>query len=166
MAADLLTHLPTLLCVLLVLLAGWHDVSGYRIPNWSVLGIAGLFALQLLVQPALLALLGWHVLLALVVFGAGFGLFLGGWLGAGDGKLLAALALWAGPGGILPLLLVTSFAGGALSLAIWLAASRPLPVRLEGFGFTGGYRLGLRRVPYGLAIGAGGLAVLLPQLIG
>ncbi|MEQ8369643.1 MAG: prepilin peptidase, partial [Alphaproteobacteria bacterium] len=95
-----------------------------------------------------------------VVLALGMGLFALGLFGGGDAKLLAALALWAGPSQILPTLFVIALAGGVLSVLAWLPQIERLkfaPVRMRP---SPGTRFKSRReVPYGLAIAAGGLVL-------
>ena len=74
-----------------------------------------------------------------------------GLFGAGDAKLLAALSTFAGPAGVVPLLLATLCCGGLLALAssAWqlrLAPMIPASATLSGL-----------RLPYALAIAAGAL---------
>lgn len=102
-----------------------------------------------------------HLGTGLVCFVASAALFVLGVWGGGDAKLLPAVALWAGPAALPRLLLVMGLAGGLVALAV-------LAGRRAG---AGGLRPALRlRVPYGIAIAAGGLdwaaAALLPRLFG
>ena len=53
-----------------------------------------------------------------MVLVVGFVLFACNWLGAGDVKLLAALALWAGPAGTLGLVTWTALGGGVLAVIV------------------------------------------------
>lgn len=133
----------------LCLWAAWGDGRRFLIPNRIPAGIALLwFAYILLVPgtpPALHA--GGHILAAAAVLAGGFLLFAAGWFGGGDVKLLAALALWAGPAQLPVFLFLVSVAGGLISLL--LIVGRALPA-----GHTATQD---RRVPYGIAIGAGGL---------
>ncbi len=90
----------------------------------------------------------------------GFVLFSFKTCGAGDAKLFAAAALWAGPELILPFGLYTSLAGGVMVLFMWLqhrlarapSASMILQTTAEA-GFT------KQPMPYGAAIAVGGLYV-------
>lgn len=145
----------------LLLLAAIEDVRRRRIPNALTAAMAVLFLPYAMVaphEPALLDAAG----LALATFLIGWLLFARGWIGGGDVKLITAATLWAGPELILPFLLVTSLAGGALAL-LALATSHWAPL----VSFTLG-NLGLLRLvppvpadtlPYGLAIAIGGLFV-------
>ena len=133
--------------------------------------IAGLY----LVQAAYAAQWGelpWHLLCGAGVLVVGIVIFSFGWLGGGDVKLLAALALWAGPDYLVLLLLMTCFAGGLLAIIFvlpiilsknfaisqaldWIFVKllkRPAPM------IQTQKTLGLQ-LPYGVAIAAAGFVV-------
>ena len=108
---------------LLALAAVWTDLSRREIPHWILAGMALLWLAAAWLEPQALS----AAPLAGLACGVG-GLALGfvfhalGWLGGGDGKLLAVLALWLGPGDLGLALL----AAGALALLLALAAlARP-----------------------------------------
>ncbi len=98
------------------------DLRSREVPNLIPLAILGLFLVQL-------GVVGHHGMMPLwshfvtggVLFGVGFGLFLMGALGAGDGKLMAVAALWIGPAGLSTFL----FGVGLLGLAIGLVCLLP-----------------------------------------
>ena len=75
------------------------------------------------------------------------GAFYAGMMGGGDVKLAAALALWFPPAGTVKFLVLTSLAGGVLTLLI-LAWHRARKCE------------GRPKIPYGVAIAFGGLAIL------
>lgn len=137
----------------LLVVAVQGDLRRREIPDWSTLGLVALF-LVLQVYRGHWQAIGEGLLVAVAVFGAGVGLFRFGWLGGGDVKLMAALALWAGPAGILQFVLLTSFAGGPLSLACLAASAwrrRDRPARL----------CSRVAVPYGVAIALGAVPTIL-----
>src|SRR4051812_13069156 len=80
------------------------------------------------------------------------GAFYAGMMGGGDVKLAAALALWFSPQSTIKFLVLTSLAGGVLTLGI-LALHR---VR---------QREGRPEIPYGVAIAFGGLAILTQRFL-
>jgi prepilin peptidase CpaA len=155
----------------LVLVAALWDVFSRRIPNLLPLIIAALY----LVQAAIVgdwASLPWHLLCGMGVLVVGIMIFALGWLGGGDVKLLAALALWAGPDHLILLLLMTCLAGGVLALAyvlpIILSRNPAISNGIDWF-FVKILRkpapliqtsktLGLQ-LPYGVAIAAAGFVV-------
>lgn len=78
--------------------------------------------------------------------------FYAGMMGGGDVKLAAALALWFSPFATLKFLVLTSLAGGVLTLAVlvWHRARN---------------REGRPEIPYGVAIAFGGLAILTQRFL-
>ena len=59
-------------------------------------------------------------------------LFIPGWFGGGDAKLMAAIGLWIGPDNLLPYMLYVALAGGLIAAAFFSARSVPLPRVLLG----------------------------------
>ncbi|MEO0392876.1 MAG: prepilin peptidase [Pseudomonadota bacterium] len=158
--APLLAGLTALICMV----AAGYDVARFKIPNGLILSLCLVFVTQLVTGIIPFHALALHLLVGAVMFAVCFAMFAKNWLGAGDGKLLIILSLILGPSGTLPLVIITGLAGGLLALAIALLAARPLPVWLEGVGIAGGYQIGMRRVPYGVAIAVGAIAALAPLL--
>jgi prepilin peptidase CpaA len=89
---------------------------------------------------------------AATVFGLLALAFYAGMMGGGDVKLAAALALWFSPVSTLKFLVLTSLAGGVLTLGI-LAWHRSRN------------REGRPEIPYGVAIAFGGLAILTQRFL-
>lgn len=147
----------------LVVVAALKDVTSYTIPNWISLALIAAFAPIALVSGASLATLGLCLASGVVALLVGMGMFAAGWIGGGDGKLFAVCALWLGWPAILPFMLYTGLAGGALTFAIlalrsaWLApAVAGGPTWIRKLGTEGG------DLPYGVAIAVGALAAF-PQ---
>lgn len=92
--------------------------------------------------------IGWQLGVALAAFVILAGLFALGWMGGGDVKLISALALWIKPLIFVRLLLIMAIIGGVLTLAFgcWHIVRRQRE-RLA--------------IPYGIAIAAAGLWVLI-----
>jgi len=78
--------------------------------------------------------------------------FYAGMMGGGDVKLAAALALWFAPASTIKFLVLTSLAGGVLTLGI---------VAFHRFK----RREGRPEIPYGVAIAIGGLAILTQRFL-
>lgn len=148
----------------LFLWAAASDLGAYRIPNLCVVSIALLFPVYSLLGVGLAPLLP-HLAAGGAVLLLGIPLYALGFAGAGDFKLLSAAALWAGPGGLAPLLLVMALVGGLLAGVYWLRARRPLPAgaapeaRQDEEAATPQTHL-----PYGVAISAGALLILVQHL--
>lgn len=150
-------HVIVLLFGALLLWAAASDILSYLIPNRISAGIALLFPAFLLAGgaaeplPALLGALG----VAAVVFLLGAAGFAAGVVGGGDAKLLAAVALWAGPALIVPFVIVTAVVGGVFALVMLTPARTLLPAP-PAPADAAPVRASL---PYGVAIAAGGLFV-------
>jgi prepilin peptidase CpaA len=144
---------------LLVGLAAASDLLTMTIPNRvSILLAAGFVACGLLVGLAPVdAVL--HLASGALVLAVGFALFAAGWIGGGDAKLAAAIALWLGFGCLPDFLLTATLAGGALTLIILVIRRVPLPA--FALGWTWASRLHDHRtgVPYGIALAAAALLV-------
>lgn len=146
-------HIATLLCAAAVFVAiAVSDVRSYRIPNVLCGALLALFPVFVLSAPQALH---WqhNVIVFCFMSIAGVALFSAKLVGAGDIKLLAVASLWAGVALIPKLLLITAIAGGVESLVmVWIA------MRTRQGEDAGGWRK--IKIPYGVAISAGGLAVL------
>ena len=148
----LLSILPVL-----VIIAGLHDLTTMKIPNW----ISGLLFLAYF--PAAFAMgvplttIGVSLALALLVLVVGAGMFAMKWLGGGDAKLIAATALWMGTAGILPLLLYTAMIGGGFCLLLMAARSQLQVFAMNGPGWVTRLMQPKGDLPYGVAIAIGAL---------
>lgn len=82
------------------------------------------------------------------------------WIGGGDVKLWTAVMLWAGPHLALPVVIITTLAGGILGILGWLAAWR-LRRAPQTFGRSFLRLISADRgVPYGVALALAGLFVI------
>lgn len=167
-----------LLLISLLVVAGWHDVRCRRIPNPISMAVFFLGVVYIITHEESGLVVG-ATAVSFVVLAIGIAAWTRGWLGAGDVKLIAALALWAGPGLILPMLLVIGIAGGALSLVqVWRRSAvsvlvapllSAMRVRLGGAGSAWNVRHvpppvdadaqpnNGPGIPYGVAIAVGGV---------
>lgn len=143
--------------IVLLVCAGWSDARSYLIPDRISILIGLLYPAYALGAPETSDFAG-AIIVAAIVLLVATGLFATDLMGGGDVKLMSAAALWAGTDLILPFLLTTALAGGLLStfvllrLRLTVASGRP-SAALQ------------RRVPYGVAIAAGGIYVA-TRLIG
>lgn len=135
----------------LVIGAAVSDVRRYVIPNWIPGAIALLWCVWALVAPVDLVS---GLIVGIVVFAMGTVLFAFRALGGGDVKLLTAIAFWAGFPDVLVLIFHVAIAGGLLSL-VWMLSGR-VRVALAYYGVRVSPDAATR-VPYGVAISAGGL---------
>lgn len=128
----------------LLLVAAICDIRRREIDHWTVIAIAVLavpfwFAEGLAIWPDMTIQLG----VAALVFAFFALMFAFGWMGGGDVKLLAALALWLPWQALLLMLIIMSFAGGALT--IFMIAWSKLRKAADP------------EIPYGVAIAFAGL---------
>lgn len=144
--------------VVLLSTAAASDACRFVIPNGVSLGLVGLFAGAALVQPDAPC---WscHLGVAAAVFLGGAGLSRLGTFGGGDVKLLSAVALWAGPDHLVPLLGSVALAGGVLALVL-VALRRLVAVRAGRTAAAVPRVLVVGEgVPYGVAIALGAILV-------
>jgi prepilin peptidase CpaA len=101
---------------------------------------------------------GWHFAAAAMVLAVTFLMFAIGGMGGGDAKLMAATALWMGFNlNLLGYLDTSAFLGGILTLAILSYRKSPLADLTGGNMFLRHFANPAAGVPYGVALGVGGL---------
>lgn len=151
------------LLVLLTSVLGYAaavDVRERRIPNWTVLAIAGLYVGWAVAGPAV-SLLG-SIEAAFIVFVLTVGLYVLNVMGAGDSKLVTAAALFVGMQHLLAFVLLIAISGGVVALFMMALSPRRVLVIIQTKGQVG---FG-RSVPYGVAIALATIAVLVPRVSG
>ena len=137
----------------ILIVAAVIDVRTFTISNKLNLTVALLAPLYWwAAQVPLWPDVGIQVALAAAVFVLFALAFYAGMMGGGDVKLAAALALWFSLQSTIKFLVLTSLAGGVLTLGIlaWHKAKR---------------REGRPEIPYGVAIAFGGLAILTQRFL-
>lgn len=135
-----------------LLVAAVIDLRSRRIPNWTVAALLAGYLGALAADPASfppggLAAAGLLLAVTLPAYAAG-------WFGAGDVKLAAAAAAWAGWAQMDVFLAATGVVGGGTALAVLAGGPRGRP--------ASGRR---RTVPYGPALAAGGTAAVLMRTV-
>jgi prepilin peptidase CpaA len=88
-----------------------------------------------------------------------FGCFACGWVGGGDAKLAASVALWFGFVHLMNYLLYASLFGGALTILLLQLRQWPLPYALTGQAWLMRLHAKESGIPYGIALAIGALAV-------
>jgi prepilin peptidase CpaA len=138
----------------------FSDMFAMRISNHVCMAILGLFVVFVIASGMPFAVAGWHLLAGLIVLSISFGLFAFGWIGGGDAKLVAAIAVWTGFDQLWEYLAISSLLGGVLTLALLAVRAHPLPA--FALGQTWISRLHNRKtgVPYGMALGVTALLIL------
>jgi len=144
----------------LLLAAALCDLTRYTIPNLLSAAVSGLFLAFAAAAHLGLAPLGWHLAAGLAGLALGFLLFALGWIGGGDAKLFAAVALWLGFADLLPYAAAASLCGGVLTLSLLLLRKLPLPSRLGAQAWLARLHDARSGIPYGVALAAGAFAIL------
>ncbi|MGN6515502.1 MAG: A24 family peptidase [Rhizomicrobium sp.] len=144
----------------LLLAAAVWDVASFTIPNWLQLALIAAFAVLMLVHPLGAGEFGWHLLAGFIGLAIGFTLFALGYIGGGDAKLFACVALWFGLNDLLAYALVASLFGGALTLGILAIRRVPLPEPLMAQGWLVRLHDEREGIPYGAALAAGAFFIL------
>ena len=158
----MLAQVFIMLLVVLALIAALKDVLGYTIPNWVVLALMALYPIAGLVLALPWSFMASGLLASVLILCIGIALFAPGWIGAGDAKLFAVIALWVGWSDLLTLSLYTVLWGGALAFVLLI--SRRYAPTIPIFAVYGPKSLTQSDAPapYGVAIAAG-LLTLLPN---
>lgn len=155
----MLQHLALVTFPALMTFAAASDLLTMKIPNLVSL----ILLLAYFVLAALLGFswdtVGLHLLSALVVFGLALLLYLAGLIGGGDAKLAAATALWVGWEHLLGYGVLASFAGGVLTLVIIAVGYLDFYPFMQSLPFMRLLARKVNCVPYGVALGAGGLLI-------
>lgn len=141
----------------LMIVAGAGDALSMRIPNWLTALIAIAFLPMALLTGMPLLTVGLHLAVGVGMFFAGFALFALGLFGGGDAKLLAAAGLWLGWPDVIPFLVLTAFAGGALALCVGIWSIINVDSEVKNgtvFKYLGSIK---PNVPYGYAFAIGAL---------
>lgn len=145
---------------LVLLWAAASDVINRRIPNRSVLAVLLIFVAWALIGGRETATSG--LIAAAIAFAAGYLLYAFRVMGAGDVKLFAAVALFAGLGQLSMFALATVLSGGVMA-AVSLATRPRRALVMWSLRGRGDYGRG---IPYGVAIALGGAFVLWGALFG
>ena len=154
--APLLIPIPI---AMLVTAAAYTDYRARRIPNiipvlliafFGMASLTGLTGLTGLTDAG-----GAQIITFTVSLSIGAGLFFGGFWGAGDAKLLAAISLYLDPAQLIRLILVACLAGGILAFGL-LIRWRNSPEKPSETRPT---------VPFGIALAVGTLEWALHPLI-
>jgi prepilin peptidase CpaA len=156
LSAVLLSLVATVFPGLMALSASM-DIMTMRIPNAIPLALAlGYFALAaaLGLPPATVAL---SLSCGLAMLAVTFFMFCRNWIGGGDAKLAAAIALWMGWGAIFDYVVYASILGGVVTLAVLAARAQPLPEALARTPWIARLCNPGAGVPYGVALAAAGV---------
>ncbi|WP_116653296.1 A24 family peptidase [Pelagibacterium sediminicola] len=156
---DILNTLVVFIFPILMLISAFYDLLTMRIPNILV----GLVTLAFFGTALLMGMgfpgIGWHLAAGAVVLAVTFTFFALGWIGGGDAKLAAGIALWFGFDLLLPFLLYAAIVGGVLTLIILVSRRFMLPASFLRVGWIVKLHNEKTGIPYGIALAAAALMV-------
>jgi len=164
--AHLLASLGVLIFLATMLWAAVSDLVSFRIPNAVPIIAAAAFPLTTLA-------LGWELRTLMLHLGAGatmlalcFVLFIRGYIGGGDAKLLAAASLWTGWAMMPAHIFAVTVLGGLFALLVLVFRRLPLPDAFAAISWVARLHGEPAHIPYGVAIAGGTLIVLrrLPEV--
>jgi prepilin peptidase CpaA len=143
----------------LMAFAAASDLLTMTISNRVSLALAAGFLVL-----ALAGGMGLHDLLSHLGAGAAvlvvaFACFAMGWVGGGDAKVAASVALWFGFDHLLNFLLYASLLGGGLTLLLLQFRQWPLPSLLTGQAWLNRLHDKQSGIPYGIALAMGALMI-------
>lgn len=142
--------------------AAASDVMTMTISNKLILVLLAGFAVAAPLSGMSLNLFGLHLAAGGVILAIAFGCFAMGWVGGGDAKLAAVIALWLGPMHALTFIVLASIAGGVLTMGLLRFRRQMLPA----FAYSQEWIVRLHDnksgVPYGIALAAAAL-ILYPR---
>ena len=141
---------------------GLTDLTTMRIRNNLCLWLFASYAVLAPLVGFTVEQIALSAALAAGLLAVSFVLFAFGWMGGGDGKLLAVTALWLGFDQAPAFLIYIGLLGGALTLAILQLRLVGLPAFLGSKPWITRLQMDNCGVPYGVAIAAAALIVF-PQ---
>jgi prepilin peptidase CpaA len=124
----------------------------------SLILAAGFFVLAVMTGMPL-GEIGTHFGASAIVLCVSFVFFARGWIGGGDAKLAAAIALWLGFDQLLNYLICASLFGGLLTLAVMRFRLMPLPALLADQEWAKRLHRMDAGVPYGIALALAALTI-------
>jgi prepilin peptidase CpaA len=143
----------------LMAFAAASDLFTMTISNRVSLALAAGFLILAVMSGMELHDLLSHLGAGAAVLAVAFFCFAMGWMGGGDAKVAAGVALWLGFGHLLDYLLLASLFGGALTLLLLQFRQWPLPSPLTGQAWLMRLHAKESGIPYGIALAIGALMI-------
>jgi prepilin peptidase CpaA len=140
-------------------IAAASDLLTMTISNRLMLVLAAAFVALLPLVGLDLHAVGLHVAAGVAVLAIAFFCFAMGWIGGGDAKLAAVIALWLGVEQGFEFLLLASLLGGALTLLILSFRGAVLPAFVIRHAWVQRLHDPRQGVPYGIALAGAALAI-------
>jgi prepilin peptidase CpaA len=144
----------------LMAFAAAYDLTTMTIPNKLTASVALAFLAVILLCGLSVSEAAWHVAAGLLVLAITFTMFAAGWIGGGDAKLAAGIALWLGFADLFDYFMLASILGGGMTLALLVARRYPLPGFLARLPWALKLHAPETGIPYGIALAVAALATL------
>ncbi|MBV8961850.1 MAG: prepilin peptidase [Hyphomicrobiales bacterium] len=144
----------------LMAFAAAYDLTTMTIPNKLTAAVALAFVAVAGLCHLPASEVAWHLAAGLLVLAVTFAMFAAGWMGGGDAKLAAGIALWLGFADLLDYFMLASILGGVLTVALLLARRYPLPMVLARLPWALKLHAPETGIPYGIALAIAALAIL------
>ena len=144
----------------LMAVAAAYDLTTMTIPNRLTAAVALSFVVAIVLCGLPVSEIAWHVAAGALVLVVSFAMFAAGWMGGGDAKLAAGIALWLGFADLLNYFALASILGGILTLGLLAARRYPLPGFLARLPWALKLHAPETGIPYGIALAIAALAVL------
>lgn len=142
---------------LLMIWAAVSDMLTMTISNRISIALLALYLLMAFFTGQAWVDIGYHLLCGVTVLSITFMMFAFGWIGGGDAKLAAAIAVWFGFTDIMAYAMISAVFGGVLTLALLQLRRWPLPALLLKQQWLVRLHSPETGVPYGMALAAAGL---------
>ena len=146
----------------LMVFAAISDLLTMTISNRISIALAVLFIAMAFAWGLPATQILWHLACGAAMLLFAFGLFTRGWIGGGDAKLAAAIAIWLGFDHLGDYALSASLLGGVLTVSIIVLRKWPLPGVLLAHQWATRLHEPGTGIPYGIALASAGL-LLYPE---
>ena len=140
-------------------LAGSMDLVTMTIPNRISIFLVGAFAVMAPFIGLSASQLAAHLASGGLMLAIGVFMFARGWIGGGDAKIFATVALWFGFDYLGDFATLSAIAGGALTVALLAFRRFPLPSIVQSQAWLVHLHHPRTGVPYGIAMAAAALLV-------
>lgn len=144
----------------LMAFAAAYDLTTMTIPNRLTAAVALAFIAVVALCRLPATEIAWHLAAGLLVLAVTFAMFAAGWMGGGDAKLAAGVALWLGFADLLDYFMLASILGGVLTVALLAVRRYPLPLMLARIPWALRLHAPETGIPYGIALALAALVVL------
>jgi len=158
MAAEIVRYAVFAVFPVAMAYAAASDLLTMTISNKLTLGLVVCFVVLAPFTGMNWQVFAMHWLAAVAVLAIAFFCFAMGWVGGGDAKLAAVIALWVGLSGTVEFALLASLFGGALTVLLMAFRRTVVPVFIIRQPWVQRLHDSGSGVPYGIALAAAALA--------